>query len=115
MLPSQELELIVKKQAVTVARVAKDLFSELISVTPVAQKNGGSLKGAWDIKKTSSGWRISNNLLYASVIFEGRRFVYSPSYPNGRYEGSKQLKVSNNIYVILKKYDRIMQRELNKI
>ena len=84
--------------------VASDLMSELVSVTPV---DTGQLKGAWDLQKTSEGWRISNNMQYASILFDGRRIV------SGKEYGSKQLP--QGIQPVLEKYNIIMQRELNKI
>jgi len=104
---SQELAVIVAQQKRVVAEVANDLLSELIHTTPVALKNGGTLKGGWDIKKTTDGWRLSNNIGYAEVIFNGRRLVA------GKWYGSEQLP--GGLPPILAKFNIILQSELNKI
>ena len=104
MLPSTELALIYQKQMRVVDDVANDLFSELIHVTPVDK---GTLKGAWDIKKTDDGYRLSNNMEYASVIFDGRRLVA------GKWYGSEQLV--EGISGILMKYNKILEIKLKNV
>lgn len=101
---SEELNNIYKRQMSVVGIVANDLLSEFITVTPV---DTGSLKGAWDIKKIKDGWRIGNNLEYASVIFDGRRLVA------GKWYGSK--KLPNGLDPILAKYNLLLESELKKI
>ena len=104
MTPSQELDKIVAQQKRVVAKVANDLLSELIKITPV---DTGALKGAWSIKKTSDGWQLSNNMNYASILFDGRRIV------SGKEYGSLQLPAG--IDPVIAKYNIIMQQELKKI
>ena len=102
---SQELEDIYRRQLSVVGIVANDLFSELIHVTPV---DIGSLKNAWDIKKNSDeSWTLSNNLEYASIIFDGRRFVAGKAY------GSLQLP--DGLDPILARYNIILQTMLNQV
>ncbi len=101
---NKEIDKVVSEIDEVVDRVAQDLLSELITVTPVQT---GALKGAWYIEESNDGWIISNNMEYASIIFDGRRIV------GGREYGSKKLPAG--ISPILKKYDLIMQQELAKI
>ena len=101
---SEELDIIVRKKNKVVSKVAQSLLSELIHVTPV---DTGALKGAWYIEKTPDGWRLSNNMNYASILFDGRRIV------SGKEQGSLQLP--GGINPVLAKYNIIMQQELNKI
>jgi len=107
---SQELNQIYTKQMQVLDKVVSSLFSELQKRTPVDK---GSLKGAWDKQETDSGWTISNNMTYASVIFDGRKFVYSPSFPNGRWEGSE--KLPEGIDPIIARFNIILQNELKKV
>jgi hypothetical protein len=104
---SQELNSIYDEQMRVVGIVANDMLSELIHVTPVALVNGGSLKGAWDIQTITNGYRLSNNLEYADVIFDGRRLVA------GKWYGSEQLPAG--LDPILAKYNLILERELDGV
>ena len=102
MTPSQELKLIVKKQRKVVDDIASDLYSELIEITPVVT---GQLKSAWDLDESNSGWIISNNMTYASIIFDGR---------GSRPSGGKY-NLPDGITPILKKYNILLQERLNRI
>jgi len=101
---SAALDELVRKQKRVVDEIASDLFSELESVTPV---DIGILKGAWDLEETLSGWRISNNMTYAEVIFDGRRQV------GGQWYGSESLP--DGLTPILKKYNILLQQRLDNI
>ena len=100
-----ELTAIVTKSDIVVAKVAADMFAELIQITPV---DTGQLKIAWDLSKTPNGWLLSNNLGYSSIIFEGR-VVGS----DGVVRGSEQLP--NGLAPILDKYNRVLEIELRRI
>jgi len=101
---SQELNYLMREQKRAVDEVASDLFSELEAITPVDK---GTLKGSWDLEETPNGWILSNNLIYASVIFDGRRQV------GGQWYGSESLP--DGLTVVIKKYNIILQDKLNKI
>jgi len=87
-----------------VARVVADLFAELQRKTPV---DTGALRQAWEVTQKGDTWTISNNLVYASVIFDGRQIV------NGKAQGSLQL--IEGIVPILDKYNRVLEIELRKV
>ena len=101
---SQELNSIYDKQMRVVGIVANDLLSELIHVSPV---DTGTLKGSWDIQRITNGYRLSSNLEYADVIFDGRRLVA------GKWYGSEQLPAG--LSPILAKYNIILEQELDKV
>ena len=118
MTPTQELQQILKKQEIVTATIATDLVGELKRATPVGNKNlwknpdsapsgyvGGNLRRNWTINKTDNVWEINNNAQYAE-----RRLM--PLSPDGYY-GSKQNPAG--VQPIIDKYDRKLQRELNKI
>jgi len=125
---SQELDKLVQMQQKVLAEVVNDFYSELIAVSPVGNPTlwkvnqgrgnralsiprgyrSGSLKGAWDLRKTATGWQISNNMTYASIIFDGR----VPD-EKGIIRGSKQLPFG--IDPIIFKYNRILQIKLDNI
>ena len=88
----------------TVNEVAVDLYNELVRVTPV---DTGQLRTSWTFEKTALGYLLSNNMQYASIIFEGRRIVAGKTY------GSKQLPAG--LDPILMKYNIILTNKLNKI
>ena len=103
---SQELNEIYQKQLKVVDTVVNDLFSELIQITPV---DTGALKGAWDLKKNDSdSWTLSNNMEYATIIFDGYRIVA------GKAIGSKQLP-AGKFDAVLAKYNIILKELLKAI
>jgi len=104
MTPVEALKSLEAQSDLAVAVVASDLFSELIKVSPV---DVGTLKGAWSLEKTKDGWRISNNMGYSSIIFDGRRKV------GGQWYGSEQLP--KGIDPILSKYNRVLENLLDRI
>ena len=102
---SQELNEIYQKQLKVVDVVVNDLFSEIVSSTPV---DTGALKGAWNLKDNGdNSWTISNNMEYASIIFDGYRIVAGKAY------GSKQLPAGIN--PVLSKYNTILKEMLKEI
>lgn len=118
-------ELKAKKDFI-VAKIANDLFSELVNDTPVGNPSSwkinegrtklyipkdyrsGQLKGSWAIKKTLDGWELSNNMLYASIIFAGR-----DEDEFGIWRGSKQLP--DGIEPTIEKYNILLEQELRKL
>jgi hypothetical protein len=104
MTPLEELNYLMREQKRVVEEVASDLLSELIGITP---EKTGQLKGGWDLEETSNGWILSNNLIYASVIFDGRRNV------GGQWYGSESL--ADGLTPTLKKYNIILQDKLDRI
>jgi len=106
MLPSTELALIYQKQIRIVEDVANDLYSELSSdaVTPI---DTGALREAWNMERTGDTWHISNNMEYASIIFDGRRLVA------GQWYGSEWLP--GGIDPILMKYNKILEIKLKNV
>jgi len=118
MTPTEELNLILKKQEIVTATIATDLLGELKNATPVGSpqiwKNpdsapsgyvGGNLRRNWTINKTGNVWEINNNAQYA----ERRVQPLSPD----NYYGSKQFPAG--VQPIIDKADRKLQSELNKI
>lgn len=56
-----------------VAEEATLFFSKLQSASPV---DTGTFKGAWQIRKLrDTEWEISNGVMYASILWDGRRLV----------------------------------------
>jgi len=115
MLPSQELALIYEKQLRTVSEEVINLFRRFIKVSPVATVEtsgytGGSFKAAWEIKQNhDTSWTISNDMEYATILFDGRRFVVD------RWFGSEQWLKKDNGQVMLEKFNRVLEKKLNKI
>ena len=100
----QDLNNIAEQTEKILASVAADLFAELQLKTPV---DTGQLRQSWALDKVSDGFEISNNLSYASIIFDGRKIV------NGKAQGSTQL--AEGIQPILDKYNRRLEIELRRI
>ena len=105
MLPSEALAKMQQDIKIVIAEVVQGLLAELTANTPV---DTAQLKGAWNIsKKDDYSWVLSNNMEYASIIFEGRRLVA------GKYYGSLQLV--DGIDPILEKWNDILQNRLDKL
>ena len=114
---SDELQLLVKKQQKIVAEGAADLLAELIARTPVSPTlkrkdgttyhTGGTLKSSWDMVPVGDGWLLTNNMNYASFIFNGLREVA------GKKLGSTQLP--DGVAPIIQKHNKIVQRRLNAL
>jgi len=115
MLPSQELALIYEKQLLTVEEEVMNLFRRFIKVAPVATietsgYTGGSFKAAWAIEQNhDTSWTISNDMEYATILFDGRRIVA------GKWFGSEQWLEENNGHVMLERFNKLLERKLNKI
>ena len=102
MLPSEELEQIYKEQMKIVDTLVVQFFSDLQKSSPVAT---GAFRQAWDIDKVKDAeWKISNNMEYATILFDGRRMV------GGRYFGSEQWAEGG--YPMLEKLNRELERRL---
>lgn len=103
MTPSEELALIMKKQEKIVAKYAKRLLRELVKKAPV---DTGTFKSAWSIEsKGDMEWRISNNMEYASVLFDGRHLVGNKWYGSDQWpEGGHGLleQINNELEKELK-------------
>ena len=105
MLPSEELKLIYDKQMRVTEEAVMNLFRDFIKVSPV---DTGSFKTAWSIRKTDNdSWEITNDVLYATILFDGRRVVAGKSY------GSEQWEEGG--HVMLEKFNRDLQRKLDRI
>lgn len=116
--PTEELKQIISKQEQVVAKIAADLYRELIKVTPVGDpslwKNpnsapagyvGGNLRSSWTLEKQGDTWVINNPTEYAEIRL-------SPYANNGQI-GSKQMPAG--IYPIIQKYEKRLQSELRTI
>lgn len=127
MTPSQAVDELERQYKQVLDRVVADMFNEFSRITPVgnpstwkinegragkklykpAGYSGGQLKTSWDLTPQGEGWRLSNNMEYASVIFAGRRLVAGKMY------GSEQLPAG--LDPVLAKYNRILEREFERI
>ena len=87
---------------VVIAEVAANLLAELIKRTPV---DTGELKATWDMRPILDGWLLTNNMNYASFIFNGIRVV------DGKTLGS--LQMPDGVYPIIQKYNLEVQRRLD--
>lgn len=104
MTPSEELAQLVKKQKAIVAEGAMNLLSDLQSNTPV---DTGQLKTAWTINPVGDGFLISNNMNYASYIFNGRRIV------DGKMLGSIQMP--DGVAPFIQKHNNKIQKRLDAL
>lgn len=96
---------ILSKKDKVIAKVAIELFNELVDATP---KITGFLKASWQPpKKKDDGYVISNTALYADIILHERMII------RGKQYGS--LQFPDGIDNIILKWEKIMQQELNKI
>jgi hypothetical protein len=103
MTPSQELELLYAKQIKTVAKGVTNLYADFIRVSPV---DTGMFKAAWDMSNRGDmKWLISNNMEYATILFDGRD-------PQTK-RGSEQWAEGG--LPMLQKFDRELTRELDAI
>jgi hypothetical protein len=84
--------------------VVIDMFNEFVHVTPV---DTGQLKTSWSMKKKGDGWVLTNNMEYASIIFDGLQFVA------GRMYGSNQLPMG--LDPVIFKYNKILEDKLKGI
>ena len=96
---------IMRKKDIVVAKIAAQLYRELITITPVAK---GELKSDWQLQKDGSSWIISNNMEYAEIRLSpliednGKAIVGSFKYPLG-------------IQPVIEKYNIKLQKELKAI
>lgn len=105
MTPSEELMKLYQKQIQTVAEEVANLFSKFLKVSPV---DTGAFKTSWDFEQLSpTSWVITNDMEYAEILFDGRRFV------SGKWFGSEQWPDGGE--VMLKRFNKILNRRLNKI
>ena len=96
-----------------IGKAVIDLFAEFQAQSPVGTEettgvkgySGGSFKEAWDIDVIGDNeWRITNNMGYATILFEGRRMVA------GKYQGSEQWPEGG--LVMLEQFNRYIERKL---
>jgi len=87
-----------------IAKFAADLYAELVRRTPV---DSGQLKSAWEMTKVAEGWLLSNNMNYASFIFNGRRVI------DGHTLGSLQLP--DGVFPILQRFNNELNRQLQEL
>lgn len=99
---SGELKLLVDKKDRIIAEMATNLLSELIKRTPV---DTGTLKASWEMTKINDGWLLTNNMNYASFIFNGVRVV------QGKKIGSNQLP--DGVFPIIQRYNAELQKRLD--
>ena len=102
--PSEAVDELERQYKQVLDRVVADMFNEFTRITPVET---GQLKTSWDLTPQGEGWRLSNNMEYASVIFEGRRLVAGKMY------GSIQLPAG--LDPVIAKYNKILEREFERI
>lgn len=103
--PSKELMELYQKQIRTVAEEVANLFARFIKSSPV---DTGAFRAAWDLRQSGpTSWVISNDMEYAEILFDGRRFVA------GKWLGSDQWPEGGE--VMLKRFNKIVERRLNKI
>mgnify|MGYP006899601027 FL=1 len=101
----KEYNAIMRKKDIVVAKIAAQLYRELITITPVAK---GELKSDWQLQKDGSSWIISNNMEYAEIRLSpliednGKAIVGSFKYPLG-------------IQPTIEKYNIKLQKELKAI
>jgi len=72
--------------------------------TPV---DTGTLKTAWEFHKVGDGWLFSNNMNYASFIFNGRKVI------DGKAIGSLQLP--DGVFPILQRHNNELSRRLEAL
>ncbi len=105
MLPSEELDQIYKKQLRVTGQEVVNLFGEFIKKSPV---DTGSFRGAWDIKQNDDlSWVITNDVGYATILFDGRQLVA------GKWYGSEQWPDGGQI--MIEKFNRTLQSRLDRI
>jgi len=105
MLPSEELKILHTKQLRVVEEEVMNLFAKFLKESPV---DTGSFRAAWSIEKRLDGsWEITNDVSYATILFDGRRLVAKQWY------GSEQWPDGGDI--MLEKFNRTLQRELDKV
>ncbi len=126
MLPSEELKIIFAKQMRITEEEVMNLFHDFIKKSPVGNPetwvytkppykrkhpkgyHSGSFRAAWDISRKSDGsWVITNDVEYATILWDGRQFVA------GRWYGSKQWPHGGQIMV--EKFNRTLQKRLDRI
>ena len=104
MTPTEELEQILSEKDKVIGQAVVNLFSDLQKASPV---QSGAFRGAWDLDSGEMKWTITNNMEYASILWEGRREV------GGRMLGSEQWPEGGD--PMMQKFDNDLQTQLNKI
>ena len=76
-----------------IGRVANYILRNVKLKTPVAAKDGGTLRRSWQVKKTGELTRIIyNNVHYAPHVEYGHRTRGGKSFVDGRYMLTKSVK-----------------------
>jgi len=105
MLPSEELKILHDKQLRTTEEEVMNLFADFIKKSPV---DTGAFRTAWSIdKKLDGSWVITNDVNYATILFNGTDVVAGKRY------GSEQWPDGG--YVMIEKFNRTLQRKLDKV
>ena len=99
-----EFQAFTKQAEFIIAEMATNLLAELIQKTPVDK---GTLKASWNMEKVGDGWLLSNNMNYASFIFNGRRLVM------GKQLGS--LQMPDGVYPLIQKFNNELQKRLDNL
>ena len=77
--------------------VANYILKNVKLKTPVAQKDGGTLRRSWQVKKTGELTRIIyNNVHYAPHVEYGHRTRGGKSFVDGQYMLGKSVKEIEN-------------------
>ena len=104
MTATQELEQILKQKEKILDKLVINFFADLQTQAPV---DTGNFKNSWIIERFGDRWEIRNNSDYASILWNGRRFVA------GRWFGSEQWQEGGE--PMLERLNRDIQRELDRI
>ena len=77
----------------TLNKISQKLIAKVKLKTPVAEKNGGTLRRSWRVKKKGDLARIIyNNIHYAPHVEYGHRTRGGKSFVEGRYMLTKSVK-----------------------
>ena len=102
---NEEFDNILNHQMMIIDEEILNFFNELVKASPV---DTGSFKSAWAIDKVNENeWIITNDVEYASILWDGRRFVA------GKFEGSEQWAEGGR--PMLEKLNRTIQRRLDEV
>ena len=72
--------------------ISANLIKKVKLRTPVAEKNGGTLRRSWQVKKGQLARTIYNKIHYAPHVEYGHRTRNGKSFVDGRYMLKKSVK-----------------------
>lgn len=103
-----------KESRKTLNRIGMKLKAKVVSKTPVAEKNGGTLKKSWHYKTINSNeGRLTNNVEYAQHVEYGHRTRLGTS-KNPNYKPKDNAKpYIDGIYMLTKSVAEI-EKELEE-